>query len=114
MNISPGPNRFICGPAPETRTETVMTLRGNWNYPTAIRFGAGRISELPDACRTLGIKAPLIVTDPGLAGLPMIADATAACIAAGLRSGVFSDVQANPVEANVNAGVAAYKTGAHD
>ncbi len=31
----------------------MTTLRGNWNYPTSIRFGAGRIAELPDACKTL-------------------------------------------------------------
>ena len=48
----------------------MATLRGNWNYPTTIRFGAGRIAELPDACKTLGIARPLIVTDPGLAKLP--------------------------------------------
>ena len=92
----------------------MTTLRGNWNYPTAIRFGAGRVAELPDACRTLGIEAPLLVTDPGLAGLPMIANAKAACIAAGLRCEVFSDLQGNPVEANVNAGVAAFRKGSHD
>ena len=46
--------------------------RANWNYPTAIRFGAGRIAELPEACRAAGIARPLLVTDtvdelPGLA-----------------------------------------------
>ena len=90
------------------------TLRGNWNYPTLIRFGAGRITELPDACKTVGIKRPLIVTDPGLAALPMIASAVESCRKAGLGCEVFSDVQANPVEANVTAGVAAYRSGKHD
>src|SRR5262245_18575835 len=97
-----------------TTTMTTAALRGNWNYPTTIRCGAGRIEELPEACRTLGIRAPLIVADPGLASLPMIVNATAASIAAGLRCGVFSDLQANPVEANVSAGVATYKAGSHD
>jgi len=92
----------------------MTTLRGNWNYPTAIRFGAGRIAELPDACQALGIRAPLLVTDPGLASLPMIASATTACIAAGLRCHVFSEVQANPIEPNVTAGVAAFRKGSHD
>ena len=64
-----------------------MELTGNWNYPTAIRFGAGRISELPDACRVLGMERPLMVTDPGLAGLPMIEKAVADCRAA-VGSGV--------------------------
>ena len=52
-----------------------QSLVGNWNYPTSIRFGAGRIRELPDACKAVGLKRPLLVTDPGLAKLPMIADA---------------------------------------
>jgi alcohol dehydrogenase class IV len=43
-----------------------MHLHGNWNYPTAIRFGAGRIRELPAACRELGMQRPLLVTDEGL------------------------------------------------
>jgi alcohol dehydrogenase class IV len=92
----------------------MTTLRGNWNYPTLIRFGAGRISELPDACKGLGIKSPLLVTDPGLAALPMISAAAVSCNKAGLECEVFSEVQANPVETNVNAGVAAYRRGGHD
>ena len=91
-----------------------MELTGNWNYPTAIRFGAGRISELPDACRELGMERPLLVTDPGLAELPMIENALAACRAAGLGCEQFADVQGNPVSANVTAGVEAYRAGGHD
>jgi alcohol dehydrogenase class IV len=91
-----------------------MELKGNWNYPTAIRFGAGRIRELPDACRSLGMRSPLLVTDPGLAALPMVAEAAASCTAAGLSCTVFSDVQANPVEENVSLGVAAFQRGGHD
>ena len=91
-----------------------MNLKGNWNYPTLIRFGAGRIRELPEACRTLGMHRPLIVTDPGLAKLPMIANALKVLSDGGLTAAVFSDIQANPVEANVTQGVAAYKSGSHD
>ena len=42
-------------------------LYANWNYPTAIRFGKGRIQELGSQCQELGIRCPCIVTDPGLA-----------------------------------------------
>jgi alcohol dehydrogenase class IV len=91
-----------------------MNLKGNWNYPTAIRFGAGRIRELPDACRTLNIARPLIVTDPGLAKLPMIAEAVRVFTGAGLTSAVYSDIQANPVEENVTRGVAVFRKGSHD
>jgi alcohol dehydrogenase class IV len=93
---------------------STTTLRGNWNYPASIRFGAGRITELPQACAALGIGRPLLVTDPGLAPLPMIAAAVAACRRAGLECQVFSDVQPNPVETNVMEGVAAYTRGRHD
>jgi alcohol dehydrogenase class IV len=92
----------------------MTTLRGNWNYPTLIRFGAGRIAELPDACKTLGIRRPLLVTDPALAALPMVSKAAESCRSAGLECRVFSEVQANPVEANVTSGIAAYRQGAHD
>jgi alcohol dehydrogenase class IV len=87
-----------------------MELIGNWNYPTAIRFGAGRISELPDACRVLGMERPLLVTDPGLAGLPMIATPLRTAVG-GLGCELFADVQGNPVAANVTAGVDAFRAG---
>lgn len=86
----------------------------NWNYPTSVRFGAGRISDLASACKSLGIARPLLVTDPGIARLPMIEAAMGALKAAGLSAGLFSDVKPNPVGANVTAGVIAYKAGNHD
>jgi hypothetical protein len=90
------------------------TLTGNWNYPTAMRFGPGRIAELAEACKALGMTKPLLVTDPGLAGLPMIADALAANLAVGLPTALFSDVKPNPVGQNVDDGTAAYRAGGHD
>ena len=91
-----------------------MTLSANWSYPTAIRFGAGRISELADACKEAGIGKPLVVTDPGLAALPMTEAMMGALSDAGLGAALFSDVDPNPVEANVVAGVEAYRAGGHD
>ena len=92
----------------------MTTLRGNWNYPTAVRFGAGRISELPEACLAVGIRKPLLVTDPGISASPMVASAVAACQAAGLGIAVFDKVQANPVAANVSDGLAEFRAGGHD
>jgi len=91
-----------------------MNLTSNWNYPTAVRFGPGRISELADACTAAGMKNPLLVTDPGLAGLPMIAQMVRILEDAGLSTAVYSDVRPNPVEANVTGGVAAFRAGGHD
>src|SRR3954454_2590799 len=91
-----------------------MQLRGNWNYPTTVRFGAGRVAELPEALRLAGIKRPLFVTDPMLAKMPMTAKAMDMLASAGVPAKLFSDMQPNPVEANIKAGVAAYKAGGHD
>ncbi|MFM9841814.1 MAG: iron-containing alcohol dehydrogenase [Dongiaceae bacterium] len=93
---------------------TAPAIRGNWNYPTKVRFGAGRIAELPDACKELGMKRPLIVTDPGLAALPMIKDAVAACETAGLGVAVFSDIKSNPNGKNVDDGLKVLRAGKHD
>lgn len=89
-------------------------LFGNWNYPTPIRFGAGRIKELSDACKSVGMKNPLLITDPGLAALPMVSDAIARNNADGLPTGLFSNVKPNPVSKNVDDGVKAYLAGGHD
>jgi alcohol dehydrogenase class IV len=86
----------------------------NWSYPTAVRFGAGRIKELAEACRAAGIKRPLLVTDAGLAKLLITAKAIGLLKEAGLPVAVFSDVQSNPVESNVEAGIAAFRAGGHD
>ena len=90
------------------------SLTGNWNYPTAIRFGPGRIRELPDICHDLGIVRPLLVTDPGLAEQDMTEQALKSCFDAGLPCGLFTEVQGNPIEANVTAGVQGYIESHHD
>ena len=91
-----------------------MTLTGNWSYPTAIRFGAGRITDLPAACAQAGIKRPLLVTDRGLADLPITAATLDILQAAGLGRALFSEVDANPTEVNLAAGVIAFRAGGHD
>ena len=91
-----------------------MTQKANWNYPTSVRFGAGRIAELAEACKGAGISRPLFVTDPGLASLPMTKVAFGTLASAGLRAGIFSNLKSNPVESNVAAGVAQLREGLHD
>lgn len=90
------------------------SLIANWSYPTQVRFGPGRISELANACRGAGIRAPLFVTDPGLAGLPIVTNALGLLEEAGLSTVLFADIQGNPVAANVDKGVAIYREGHHD
>lgn len=86
----------------------------NWSYPTAIRFGAGRIKELPEACAAAGIKRPLLVTDRGLAALPITAATLDILEAAGLGRAIFAQVDPNPTDINLAAGVDAFKAGGHD
>ena len=91
-----------------------MSPTANWSYPTAIRFGAGRISEIADACNVAGIKKPLLITDRGLAKMEITTKTLDLLEAAGLGRAIFADVDPNPNEKNAEAGVAAYNAGGHD
>lgn len=92
-------------------TATSTTPSAAWSFPTALRIGAGCVSELAAACRRHGIERPLIVTDPGMAELPEV-DALQASF--GSPAPVFSDIQPNPVGANIDAGVEVFRSGSHD
>jgi alcohol dehydrogenase len=89
-------------------------VAANFNFPTSIRFGAGRVKDLPVLCREAGIGAPLLVTDPALAEMTMTREVATDLAAAGLKVRVFSDVRSNPVADNVESGVKAYRSGRHD
>ena len=52
--------------------DTTLTYTANWNYPTNVKVGQGRISELAELCTKMGMQSPLLITDPGLAALPMV------------------------------------------
>lgn len=91
-----------------------MTYSANWNYPTNIKVGAGRISELADLCKSMGMMSPLIITDPGLAALPMIQAVIDTLKSEGLTCALFSGIQANPTGKNVDDGTAYYRQNKHD
>ena len=91
-----------------------MTLMGNWSYPTKIKFGAGRIREIADACNQANIKRPLLITDKGLSNLPITSKTLQLMKEAGLGDALFSNVDQNPNEKNLNSGIAAFKEGNHD
>ena len=91
-----------------------MTISVNWSYPTNIRFGPGRIQELGEVCLALNIKNPLLVTDKGLAGLDITENAVSILTSSGFEGRVFSDVDPNPNEINLEAGIIDYQKGNHD
>jgi len=86
----------------------------NWSYPTAIKFGVGRIAELADHAKSIGLTKPLLVTDKALASLPITKTALDVLEAGGLGRAVFSDVDPNPNEINMAAGIEVYLAGGHD
>ncbi|MGS4886481.1 iron-containing alcohol dehydrogenase [Roseibium sp. MB-4] len=91
-----------------------MVLTANWSYPTAMRFGAGRISEIADACKASGISKPLLVTDKGLASMDITTKTLDLLDAAGLGRGLFSEVDPNPTDLNAAEGVKVYQDGGYD
>lgn len=95
-------------------TATHNVPNRNWNYPTPIKFGVGRITELADHVKAAGLKKPLLVTDKALASLPITTQALDVLEAAGLGRAVFSEVDPNPNEKNMAEGIAVYLAGGHD
>ena len=85
-----------------------------WSYPTRVVFGDGAIARLPALCESLGMTAPLLVTDRGLGDAPMLLAAVDAVQKAGLKPGVFCHVQGNPTASNVSAGIEAFRASRHD
>jgi len=90
------------------------SLIANWSYPTAIRFGPGRIVELGEAVKAAGIARPLFVTDPGLAGLAIVAKACEVLKRANIPAAIFSKVDGNPTLTNLDDGIDAFRAGDHD
>jgi alcohol dehydrogenase class IV len=86
----------------------------NWSYPTAIKFGVGRIAELAEHCRAAGVKRPLFVTDKALSALPITTQAIKSLGEAGLGTSSFSKVDPNPNEMNMADGIEVYLAGGHD
>ncbi|PZU70832.1 MAG: alcohol dehydrogenase, partial [Rhizobium sp.] len=79
-----------------------MNIVANWSYPTAVKLGRGRIKELAEACKS------------GLANMAITAHALDVLEEAGLGRAIFADVDPNPNEINMEAGVKAYRDGGHD
>ena len=92
----------------------MQSLSANWNYPTNIKAGAGRVKELPGLCRDMGMHSPLLVTDPGLAELPVIAQVMDMLKAAKLSPGLYTAIKSNPNGENVEEGVTCYRDNGHD
>ena len=83
----------------------------NWNYPTTIWFGENRYKDIQEACSSINIQNPLIVTDPGLLNTDLIEKLNKSLKS---QTKVYSDVQGNPTGSNVTNGVKVLLEGDHD
>ncbi|MFK7938274.1 MAG: iron-containing alcohol dehydrogenase [Roseovarius sp.] len=97
-----------------TNTQAELLQPQDWIFPVPIAYGPGRLSEIGTRCAAMGLSNPLIVTDKGSRDLPFILQLSTYLDAAGLRSGVFSDISPNPRDDEISAGRAAYRAGQHD
>jgi alcohol dehydrogenase class IV len=87
-----------------------------FSFPTTTLFGAGALAELPSRLGRLGVKRPLVVTDPGLLPTPafQLLQNVLVASAQGSRWFLYSGVHPNPVEEDVRQGAAAYRDGGCD
>lgn len=84
-----------------------MTIE-RFAFPTAIHFGAGARGLVAGHLRDKGIERPLLVTDRGIAPLPMLASFVAGLT--GLDVAVYSEIWGNPVKSQVENGVKAFQS----
>jgi len=85
-----------------------MTIT-RFSFPTIIHFGPGARALAGKHLHEHGLRRPLIVTDKGLAALPLMAELKAGLESAGLAVAVYGGVFGNPTGSQVMDGAAAYK-----
>jgi len=81
----------------------------NWNYPTIMWVGENRINDIAEACKTLNITKPLLVTDKGLAETEILKNTLSILKNNNLIVRLYSNVIGNPTGSNVVEGVKSYK-----
>ena len=91
-----------------------MKHRADWSYPTEVRFGVGRINELPEVSNKLKISRPLLITDDIIRKLPFAQKIQENLKSFGVLSSIFSDVQTNPNDTHLANALEVFRTGRHD
>ncbi len=84
-------------------------MRSNWNYPTTVWVGEGRIYDIILACKNLKIEKPLFVTDKDLISLDFVKNILTIINKEFKNIKIFSNFSGNPVGDNVDEGVKEYK-----
>lgn len=94
--------------------DSSMLLAHDWIFPIPIAYGPGRLAEIGQRCKALGVRNPLIVTDNGSRNLGFITRLVDLLSEGGLQSAVFSGISPNPIDSEIGIGRAAFRQGNHD
>ena len=84
-------------------------MKFNWNYPTTVWVGKNRIDDLPNACESLKVVNPLLVTDKDLIELPFIKNIISNLKKKFSQFNIFSNFTGNPIGENIEEGVEVFK-----
>ena len=86
----------------------------DWSFPIPIAYGPGRLSEIGQRCKAMGLLNPLVVTDKGSRDLPFISKLQGYLANAGLSTALFSEISPNPRDDEISVGRDVFNSGAHD
>ncbi|HEV2425554.1 MAG TPA: iron-containing alcohol dehydrogenase [Terriglobia bacterium] len=81
-----------------------------WSFPNRVIFGCGSIGQLPSVTSGLGVRRPLVVTDPGVVRCGLLTRITDLLEKGSIEYAVFDRVEGNPTEASVYPGLEAYRS----
>jgi hypothetical protein len=99
---------------PQDQEASLEKIRTHWKHPTDILFGVNRVRELPTVCWQLGITAPLLVTDSGVANLPFIRDIRQYNRQDSIETSIFSEITAEPSISVIRKGAERLRKGGFD
>ena len=88
----------------------MMTI-SKFSFPNTIYFGAGAIDNLPEYIQDLGVKTPLVVTDPGMVNTDVLPRVESVLKASGIEYAIFSEVNPNPLDSDISKAVAVFEKG---
>jgi len=86
----------------------------DWSFPIPIAYGPGRLSEIGQRCKAMGLLNPLVVTDKGSRDLPFISKLQGHLANAGLSTALFSEISPNPRDDEISIGCNSFRSGNHD
>jgi alcohol dehydrogenase len=108
-NLAASPN---AGPD-DLRPRDPLRL-ARYEMPTRIIYGEGALEQLPDLITEAGVAHPLIVTDRGLQATPIPQQVSAVLTAAGVKHGIFAEVEPDPLTTVVDAAASIIVERSHD